>query len=65
MTNQEDFRTNTIPLRVPIIIHTYHPEDEIWHYISKLTGYDYVHNLLKDRVNNGFFGLEKKSVSPK
>jgi hypothetical protein len=58
MMNQEDFKTNTFTPKKPIIVHTYHPEDEIWHYISKLSGYDYVCCLLKDRVKNDFFGLD-------
>src|SRR5688500_11621921 len=58
MTNPEEFKTNTFTPSVPIIVHTYHPEDEIWHYMSKLSGYNYVHNLLKDRVKSGFFGLD-------
>jgi hypothetical protein len=58
MTNQEDFKTNTFTLKEPVIVHTYHPEDEIWHYISKLSGYNYVYNLLRDRVKNGFFGFD-------
>ena len=49
--------TNTFTPDEPIIIHTFHPEDEIWHYISKLSGVDYVRELLKDRIRNYFFGL--------
>ena len=49
--------TNTFTPDQPIIIHTFHPEDEIWHYISKLSGVDYVRELLKDRIRNYFFGL--------
>jgi hypothetical protein len=58
MTNQEDFKTNTFIPKQPEIVHTYHAEDEIWHYISKLSGNNYVCNLLKDRVKNNFFGLD-------
>jgi hypothetical protein len=56
MTNQEDFKTNTFTPKESVIVHTYHPENEIWHYISKLSGYNYVHDLLKDRVKGDFFG---------
>jgi hypothetical protein len=59
MEDQEDFSTtNTFSPKDSIIVHTYHPEGEIWHYISKLSGYNYVFNLLKDRVKNDFFGLD-------
>jgi hypothetical protein len=50
--------TNTFTPDEPVIIHTFHPEDEIWHYISKLAVLDYVRELLKDRVKNNFFGLD-------
>ena len=57
MTNQEDFKTNTFTPN------TYHPENEIWHYISKLSGYNYVHDLLKVRVKGDFFGLDIDGLS--
>ena len=43
------------------IIHTYNPEEEIWHYIEKLTNSDYVHKLLKYRINNEFFNVGKQT----
>ena len=50
--------TNTFTPDDPTIVHTFHPEDEIWHCISKLSGLDYVRDLLNDRIKNNFFGLD-------
>src|SRR5918996_4452322 len=41
-----------------IIVHTFNPEDEIWHYISRLSGYNYVRGILEDRVKGDFYGLD-------
>jgi len=38
-----------------IIVHTYNPEEEIWHHIEKLTNKGYVKKLLNFRVDNKFF----------
>jgi YaaC-like protein len=41
---------------------TNNPENEIWFYIGKLTSFRYVCNLLKDRVENAFFGFDTYSL---
>ena len=38
-----------------VIIHTYNPEEEIWHHIHKLTNIGYVKKLLRFRIENEFF----------
>ena len=43
------------------IIHTYNPEDEIWHHVDKLTNSDYVHKLLNYRINKKFFNSGNKN----
>ena len=41
---------------------TYHPEEEVWYYFSKLTHLKYVIQQLKHRVNNRFFGLNTNAI---
>ena len=44
------------------VIHTYNPEQEIWHYIDKLTNRGYVHKLLNYRISNGFFNSAGNNI---
>ena len=41
------------------IVHTHNPEQEIWHYIEKLTNRGYVIKLLNYRINKEFFSSDK------
>ena len=61
--NDESRRTFTPD--EPIIIYTYHPEDEVWHYVSKLTSLTYVVDLLKERIEKRFFGLDTAKIMDK
>lgn len=40
-----------------VTVHTYNPEEEIWHYVGKLTSNSYVEKLLGLRIEKDFFGL--------
>jgi hypothetical protein len=42
----------------PLMIPTASPE-EVWRYINRLTSFDYVYGLLKERLDNNFFGFGK------
>lgn len=42
---------------LPTLIPSSNPEEEVWNYIEKLTHIDYTLELLRDRVNNDFFGF--------
>ena len=46
---------NTIPVDEIDIIYTYTPEEEIWHYVDKLTNKRYVKTLLENRIKENFF----------
>jgi NDP-sugar pyrophosphorylase family protein len=41
----------------PHMIATSNPEEEVWHHINKLTSFEYVSRLLKERLDNNFFGF--------
>jgi hypothetical protein len=45
-----------------IIIHTYNPEEEVWHYVTKLTSLSYVTDLIKERIDKKFFGLDTVNI---
>lgn len=41
----------------PRMIPTSNPEEEVWRHINKLTSFDYVSGLLKERLDSNFFGF--------
>jgi len=41
----------------PCVIPTSNPEEEVWRHINKLTSFDYVSWLLKERLDSNFFGF--------
>jgi hypothetical protein len=41
----------------PHLIPTASPEEEVWRYIDMLTSFNYVSGLLKERLENNFFGF--------
>jgi hypothetical protein len=46
-----------------VTVHTYNPEDEIWHYIAKLTSKSYVQKVLRRRIEHEFFGLNFDEIN--
>jgi len=52
-----DEAKNTFTPDEPIIIHTYHPEEEIWHYVTKLMSTNYIIDLINERIDTNFYGL--------
>jgi YaaC-like protein len=53
---------NTFTPKRPIIVNTFNPEEEIWHYLGKLLSEKYVRDLLNKRLENSFFGLDFYSL---
>jgi hypothetical protein len=47
--------------RMVRIIHTFNPEQEIWHHIEKLTNRGYISKLLNYRINKEFFSSDTGS----
>ena len=53
---------NTFTLKSPIVVNTFNPEEEIWHYVGKMSSVKYVKDLLNKRLENNFFGLDVYSL---